>query len=267
MAMVFPGWDRGASAHVVRIVLDMPGMPRAARHGLLGKGENRALAEPRLVMRTDAAHLTLIASLVPADQDGRPAAAHVTPMGLAAYQFEQRQGAWTLSARQGVFALEGFFGDATLRAVALSARRDAVAVESGSCWQGYCTTLLALYELDKGQVRRVPAVATALSGINVNGAGDCARRLQPLVKPPQDERVPEADNGAGAGSHDCYAIDGTWKLLPAHEQPGDLVIHYHGALSRAGAHAGLEAIDQRQVLRYEGGRYRAVAGFNPVPPL
>jgi len=27
------------------------------------------------------------------------------------------------------------------------------------------------------------------------------------------------------------------------------------------------AIDQRQVLRYRGERYRAVAGLNPVPPI
>jgi hypothetical protein len=46
------------------------------------------------------------------------------------------------------------------------------------------------------------------------------------------------------------------------------VIHYQGAISRADAHAAAPvAIDQKQVLRYGSGKYRAVSGFNPVPPI
>ena len=72
------------------------------------------------------------------------------------------------------------------------------------------------------------------------------------------------DDGATAAAHDCYAIAGSWEVGPV----GDLLMHYRGAISRADAQAvGPVAIDQRQVLRYGNGRYRAVSGFNPVPPI
>jgi len=265
MALAFPGWRDGARLQPVML-------PEAAAHGAWAgwqAGANRALAEPGPVLRTDASHLTLIAGLVPADADGKPASAHLTPMALAAYQFEQRGGAWTLAARQGVFALRGFFGTAKLAAVALSNRQQALAVEYGSCWQGYCGTWMTLYEVEQEKVRREPLVELALSGININSALDCARRLQPLIEPPpQDTALHEGQDGAAPGSHDCYAIDSSWRIDHAHGQPGDLAIHYHGAISRADAHAAAPvAVDQRQVLRYESGRYRAVSGVNPVPPI
>jgi hypothetical protein len=225
------------------------------------------LVEPRLVLHTDAAHLTLIAGLVPAGDAGKAAVDHTTPMALAAYQFEQRDGTWKRMANQGVFALRGFFGEANVRAVPLSGQRQAIGVEYGSCWQGYCGTWLALYELDKGAVRQEPAVEMALSGINVDSTGDCLRRLQPLIKPhPQDR--PGADDGVAPDSHDCYAIESSWTVEPSRAEPGDLVIRYQGAISRADAHAlPPTQIDQRQVLRYGSGKYRAISGFNPVPPI
>jgi hypothetical protein len=170
-----------------------------------------------------------------------------------------------------VFALRGFFGTANLRAVALSSRRQAVAVEYGSCWGGYCGTWLALYEVDQEAVQREPAVELALSGHDENAALDCTRRLQPLIKPhAQDTGLRE--DGTRPDSHDCYVIDGSWSIEAAHnphnadDQPGDLVLHYQGAISRGDAQAPA-AIDQRQVLRYGSGKYRAVSGFDPVPPI
>jgi hypothetical protein len=267
MAIVFPGWDAAASTHVQTVPLPhMPGFTRAGAANWHA-GPNQVLAEPQLVLRTDAAHLTLVAGLVPADDKGKPEVSHVLPMALAAYQFEQRGGSWALAGRQDVFALRGFFGEARLRAVELAGQRQAVAVEYGSCWQGYCGTWLALYELNKDKVSREPVVEMALSGTNVDGAADCMRRLQPLVKPhPQDAAA--RDEGIAPDSHDCYAIESSWAIEASRGQPGDLVIHYQGAMSRADAHAAPPvAIDQRQVLRYAGGKYRAVSGFNPVPSI
>jgi len=269
MALAFPGWSDAARLQPLTL-------PETAAHGVYAgwqAGANRALAEPMLVLRSDASHLTLVAGLVPAGADGRSAAAHLTPMALAAYQFEQHGGAWTLAARQGVFALRGFSGAAKVAAVALSNRHQGLAVEYGSCWQGYCGTWMTLYEVEQDKVRREPLVELALSGINVNSALDCGRRLQPLIKPPpQDTALHEDAEGAPPGSHDCYAIESSWSIGythgHTHGQPGDLAIHYHGAISRAEAHAAAPvAVDQRQVLRYDSGRYRAVSGFNPVPPI
>jgi len=266
-ALAFPGWSDSAAGRVQTVTLPrLPGISRKPRSAW-SEGARRVVAEPKLVIRVDATHLTLIAGLVPADEGSQRAVDHTTPMALAAYQFEQRNGAWKLAGRQGVFALRGFFGEASLRAVALSSQRQAVAVEYGSCWQGYCGTWLALYELDKGVARQQPALEMALSGINVDSNGDCVRRLQPLIKPhPQEPRAD--DDRTTPESHDCYAVESNWTIEPARDLPGDFTIRYQGAISRADAHAlAPSAIDQRQVLRYSGGKYRAISGFNPVPPI
>lgn len=259
--LAFPGWRDSVSGRVQTVQVPPGG---GGGHTGWRAGALRVVVEPRLVLR-DGERLTLVAGLVPAAEDGRPLVAPVTPMALAAYQFEPVKGGWKLGARQGIFAWRGFSGAATLRTVTLGARRHGLGVEYGSCWQGYCGSWLALYALDKGMVRREPAVELALSGSNVGGVKDCLRRLQPLLKARSVAAPPQQ---AGEEEHDCYAIESSWTLDPAGAQPGELSIRYQGALSRADARAAPPvAIDQRQVLRYDGGKYRAVSGFNPVPAL
>jgi len=266
-ALAFPGWTDSTAGRVHSATL--PQLPETAHAAYPGwqPGANRVRVEPQLVLRTDATHATLIAGLVPAGDDGRPVAAHATPMALAAYQFERHGAAWRVSSRQGIFALRGFAGGAAVRALALAPRHPAVAVEYGSCWQGYCGTWLAVYEAGPAMVSREPAVELALSGINVDSAPDCQRRLAALLKPHAWD-VAARTAADAADPHDCYAIDSSWTIGTTHDLPGDLVIRYHGAISRAGARAdGADAIDQRQVLRYTNGRYRAVSGFSPVPGI
>jgi hypothetical protein len=263
MALAFPGWADSAGGRLQSVTL-----PRGSgTHAGWSADAARVLAEPRLVLRTDATHLTLVAGLLPAGEDGKPAVSQLTPMALAAYQFELRGAIWAMAARQGIFAWRGFDGAATLRAVALSSQHQGLGIEYGGCWDGYCGTWIALYELNRGMVRRQPVVELALSGNNVDGAADCARRLQPLLKA-RNPDAPAREDGAASDTHDCYAVESSWAVDPARDQPGDLVIHYQGAISRADAHAAAPvAIDQKQVLRYGSGKYRAVSGFNPVPPI
>lgn len=262
---VFPGWRDEAAGRVQRVVL--PALPGVGRSNVAPwrVGENRVRIDPALVLRSDATHLTLIAGLVPAAANGKPNATQSTPMALAAYQFTLDGGAWRLARRQGVFAVRGFFGQATLRAVLLPDKHQAVAVEYGNCWQGYCGAWLALFESDGRTVRTDPAVELALSGRNDAAAADCAQRLRPLVKAPAPARDARADDAPSAG-HDCYVIDGSWAIDTARAGRGDLVVRYKGAISRADANAAPPvAVDQRQVLRYGSGRFRAVSGFDPVP--
>jgi hypothetical protein len=269
MALVFPGWGDSAAGRLQTVSLpgSVPG------HAGWGAGPARVIAEPRLVLRLDAGHITLIAGLAPVAEDGKPAVGQLTPMALASYQFEQHGANWAAAGRQGVFAWRGFYGTANVRAVALSSQRQGIGVEYGSCWDGYCGTWLALYEVDKGTVRREPAVEMALSGSNTDSAADCPRRLQPLLKPraPGTAGMPApipAREGGRPDSHDCYAIESSWTIAPSPDLPGDLTIRYQGAMSRAEAWLSPPApVDQRQILRYGGGKYRAVSGFNPVPPI
>jgi hypothetical protein len=271
MALAFPGWADSASTRVQTVSLPAPA-PGAFRDGW-SAGQARVIAEPKLVLRLDAGHVMLVAGLAPAGEDGKPAASQLTPMALASYQFEQHGAAWTVSGRQGVFTWRGFNGTAHVRAVALSAQRQGIGIEYGSCWDGYCGTWMALYEVDKGAVRREPAVEMALSGSNADSAADCTRRLQPLVKPhtPEPAQVSVSaplPEGSRSDSHDCYAIESSWTIDASRDQPGDLVVRYQGAMSRAEAWLTPPApVDQRQVLRYGSGKYRAVSGFNPVPPI
>ncbi|MGJ7918151.1 hypothetical protein ACI48D_22110 [Massilia sp. LXY-6] len=269
MALAFPGWADSTAARVQTVSLPGPA-PGAGRDGW-SAGPARVIAEPKLVLRLAPGRVMLVAGLAPAGEDGKPAVSQLTPMALASYRFEQRGTAWVVAGRQGVFAWRGFHGTANVRAVTLSEQRQGIGIEYGSCWDGYCGTWMALYEVEKGAVRREPAVEMALSGLNADSAADCARRLQPLVKPHTPEPVPVSSHlpeGAHTDSHDCYAIESGWTIEASRGQPGDLVIHYQGAMSRAEAHlAPPVAIDQRQVLRYGSGKYRAVSGFNPVPPI
>lgn len=268
MALAFPGWRDDEAGRLQTATL--PHLPGGAHgsHSGWRAGANRVLAVPGPVLRIDATHLMLIAGLVPAAPDGsRAALPQLTPMALAAWRFERRGSGWRVSGSQDVFALRGFAGSARLHAAALSRRHQGVAVEYGSCFDGYCGTWLALYELDKGTMRHAPVVELALAGDNVEGSADCAPRLQPLFKP-QAAAAVSRGGPAAPDAHDCYAIESSWAIDTAREQPGDLTIRYQGAMSRAQQHpAAPEAIDQRQVLRYESGRYRAVSGFNPVPPI
>jgi hypothetical protein len=262
-ALAFPGWSDGDAGRVHTVQVPFG----AAERNGWRTGRARVLVEPKLVLRADAGRVVLVAGLAPAGEDGRANAAQSTPMALAAYQFERQDGAWRLDIGQGIFAWRGFKGGATLRAVALSDRQQGLAVEYGSCWDGYCGMWLALFEVDKGGMRREPAVELPLSGANVAGEADCPRRLHPLVKQPAQSFAARSAPDT-ADEHDCYAIDAGWTVEGTQDRPGALVVHYQGAISRAGTRLSPPVVvDQRQVLRYGSGKYRAVSGFNPVPPI
>lgn len=259
--IVFPGTEGRLAGSVQTVAL--PGNGRG-----WGSGEPmRVVIDPRLALHSGADSITLIVAMVPADSDGKPAAFHPTPVALSAYRFRQAGAHWALMARQEGFAYQGFFGEADVRPLTLSERTQGLAVQTGSCWGGYCGSWVALYQLDDPSVAPRPVAALTVKGINSTSATDCAGRLRPLIGGDPADTRPDID--ARPESHDCYAIESDWSIAPsANAVPGELTIHYRGAISRAASKPGPpERIDQRQVLRYTNGAYQVVSGTNPIPPI
>jgi hypothetical protein len=240
--LVFPRWSDSAAGRVQTVTL-----ARSAQGWGTG-APMRVLVAPKVVLRGAADQLTLIAGLVPAREDGAADIARATPMGLAAYRFRRTGTKWQLNARQEGFDYQGFFGEAKVHQLVLSNLRRGIAVEAGSCFSGYCGAWMSLYELDDGKVRPRLIGGLAVRGSNVDTASDCAQRLAPLVTIKATQKVADAD--ASLEPHDCYAIDTTWSVAPSPTTPGELTIHYRGAISHGDARGPAPlAIDQRQVLR------------------
>jgi hypothetical protein len=255
LRLVFPGWQDDDKGRMQDVTL--PPNP----DGWGDDTEQTVRVDPKLLIATSPDTVTLVAGMAPAE------VAHPTPMGLSAYYFRRSGGKWTLEAKQEGFGYEGYFAEAALRQIALAPRIAAIGAESGTCWQGYCMEGISIYRLDAGKVAPKPVARIVLGGYDYNAAGDCRRRLLPLVTlEPGDLNT---DDGVPPESHACYKISATWSVGPSTgAQPGDLTIHFTGALSPASIKPGPpRRIDQKQVMRYVGGEYRVISGDNPIPSI
>lgn len=214
---------------------------------------------PRQVLRVAPDRLLLLAAMTPVSEDGERQVAHGTPIGLAAYLFKPGKDGWKVARRQEPFDLQGFEGQAQLDVVPLSASSKALHVSWGSCWQGHCVDLFALYKIGPDGVQPQPLVLQKIKGSNVYARPDCVDRLGSLLPgmaPPdgRDERVPPGK---------CYAIEGRWEIAGS----GALTLRFTGAMSPASkqANAPAQRIDQAMKFEFRGGRYVPVSGSNPVP--
>ena len=261
LQLVFPNWKDESDGRVVSIATNAVMRDWDAKQGR----KRNVIVEPRQVVRVVPDRITLLAALTPAGDSGAPQVAHGTPIGLAAYTFKPGKVGWKLARRQEPFDLQGFEGRAHMEVVALSSTAQALHVSWGSCWQGYCVDLFALYAIDAEGVRAQPLLLQKIKGANVYARPDCVERLgdilpglQPGDPAAASERVPPGQ---------CYAMEGRWEIADRSSGPGPLILKFTGAVSKTSGQANLPAqpIDQTMKFEFRGGRYVPVSGSNPVP--
>lgn len=243
---------------------------------------------PSLVIRLGEAKLALITIGTPANAAGVPQSNHGSAAMLGAYWFEKRDERWWKVAEQPNFAREGFFGDpGELRQVDLGGGKIAVAVESGSCWQGTCGKWLSLHLVGENRVTRV--FDDLITSDSEGAVGRCGELL--ALEPGRQLRVAVEDYSSASG---CYRIEGHSRFLAGRYGPGSLVIEYSGkttseelvpsevaAATAEGRDGGegegeapeeeylvtVAALAERQVYHFRNGRYVLLKGRNPNPGL
>jgi len=222
--------------------------------------KRNVIVVPRQVVRVAPDRLVLLATLTPAGDGGVPQIAHGTPVGLAAYTFKPGKDGWKLAKRQEPFDLQGYEGRAQVGVLPLSPATQALHVTWGSCWQGRCVDLLALYAIGVDGVKPRPLLLQKIKGGNVYSRPDCVDRLAGIVQGLQpadsgpDEKVPPGR---------CYAIEGSWDVAGT----GALTLRFSGAMSKAdkNGNAPAQRVDQAMKFEFRGGRYVPVSGSNPIP--
>lgn len=261
LQVVFPKWVDEEGGRVQSITTSTVTRGWDTRQGK----KRDVVVVPRQVVRVAPDRLVLLATLTPAGDGGAALVAHGTPVGLAAYTFKPGKDGWKLAKRQEPFDLQGYEGQVAVDLVPLSANTQALHVSWGSCWQGHCVDLFALYALGADGVKPQPLVLQKIKGGNVYSRPDCADRLGGILPgmTPADGRSEQVAPGQ------CYEIKGRWDIAGAGKaaMPGALILQFTGAMSKAGKQGNEPAqrIDQVMKFEFRGGRYVPVAGSNPIP--
>lgn len=264
LQLAFPTWKDEEGGRVVSIPASAVTRGWDAR-----QGKRRLVAVvPRQAVRVAPDRIVLLATMTPVHESGEPQIAHGTPVGLAAYTFKPGKNGWSVAKRQEPFDLQGFEGRAQMSLVPLTASAQALHVSWGSCWQGHCVDLFALYALGPDGVKAQPLLLQKINGGNVYARPDCVDRLRGIVQGLQPGDHAYADEPVRPGR--CYAIEGRWEVTTAAASastPGPLTLRFTGAISKAGkdANAPAQRIDQSMKFEFRGGRYVPVSGSNPVP--
>lgn len=267
LQLAFPKWSDEEGGRVVAIPTSAVTRGWNTRQGK----QRKVSIMPRQVVRVAPDRLLLLAAMTPAGDAGDPQVSHGTPIGLAAYTFKPGKDGWSVTRRQEPFDLQGFEGQAQMEVVPLASASQALHVRWGSCWQGHCVEVFALYALGADGVQAQPLVLQKIKGSNVYSRPDCVERLRgllPGLTPPDgaNEQVPPGK---------CYAIEGRWEIAPsaggANATPGALTLRFTGAMSASmgtgskQANAPAQRVDQTMKFEFRGGRYVPVSGSNPVP--
>jgi len=261
LQIVFPKWADEEGGRVQSIATSAVTRGWDTRQGK----KRNVIVVPGEVMRVSPNRIVLLAALTPAGTDGEPQVSHGTPIGLAAYTFKPGKDGWKLARRQEPFDLQGFEGKAKLEPIEIPGAGQAANASWGSCWQGHCVDVMALYRIGADGVLAQPMLVQKTAGKNLYSRPDCVDRLRgflaPMAQPDgRDEQVPPGQ---------CYAISAGW-LIGANRVPGNpgpLTLHFRGAISKASKDANLPAqeVDQHMKFEFRGGRYVPVSGSNPIP--
>ncbi|UGQ44746.1 hypothetical protein [Massilia endophytica] len=266
MVLAFPKWADDTEGRLQSITLNK--MSRAWDGGAPRKAKTRkVIVQPQFVTRLGPKRVSLIAKLLPASDDGTAEAAHVTPLGVAAYIFDTSSSGWKLVARQEPFALHGLFAEAQLTHVELARGRPAVLVEYGSCWQGYCNDWITLYEFNSKGVNTKPVLEQTLKADNLGALHGCPERLWSVLPGLRASDYVDEDEKRLAAERRCISVRGMWRVEPSDREPGDFAIDFKGARSESlrGAPQPAEKIEQSVRFVYRKGKYELESGENPAP--
>lgn len=257
LQVVFPKWVDEEGGRVQSIPTSAITRAWNTRQGK----KRNVIVVPHQVVRVAPDRIVLLAIMTPAGDGGEPQVAHGTPAGLAAYTFKPGKDGWKIARRQEPFGLQGFEGQAQMASVPLSGASQALQVTWGSCWQGHCVDVFALYAIGVDGVKAQPLVLQKIKGNNVYSRPDCVDRLGGIMQGLQPADPAYADEKVPPGQ--CYAIEGRWDIAGT----GALTLRFTGAMSKASkeGNAPAQRIDQAMKFEFRSGRYVPVSGSNPVP--
>ena len=299
MRVAVPGWEAEGPKSVSEI--DTPVQPAPATDATSANPTEASTSDssggidtfqlsPGPVIRLADDRLVLIVSGMPANEQGNSTAGHASQGILGAYWFEKRGERWYKAKEDPGFAMEGFSGNVgKLTAVDLGNNQAALAVESGSCWQGSCGGWLALYRVTSEAV--TPIYSDLINSDSEGASAACSDVLE--LKAGGTTRVPMDDYSSAAG---CYNINGAWKIVPEKSGPGTLVIDFTGKMASDEAapeesdtapasddedegsndpdaeESGeyvvtMHAVNEQQTYSFKDNHYVLVKGKNPNPGL
>jgi len=267
ISLAFPKWSDDTEGHLQTIAQTK--LIQNWSYGTPPKAKQRkVLVEPVLVLRAAPGRFVLLATMLPASDDGGGMLNHSTPAGLAAYTFTTSATGWKLLKRQEPFDLRGFEGEAHLEPVRLSATTQGIVAEYGSCWQGNCGRWVSVYEVGKDGVKPAAIADLPVAADNVYARPDCVKRLRPEL-PGLRAGDPAAANDQVAPG-ECFKVDGRWSIEESETTPGAFIVDFSGATSApvgAEANGAPRRIGQRLRYQWRGTKYEYGSGTNPVPKI
>jgi hypothetical protein len=215
-----------------------------------------AIVSPLEVVRLDDDHAVLVTQAIVVSESGMPEQSHAVGAWLGAYFFERSGHQWRLISRTDGFDKQGVFGQVTAESGALRVERIAphrfvLVLTNDSCWQGFCSAWLSVYEMGQKSVRTLVKSERVLAE-NMGASEACQSKL--AGKKPQGE-LP---------SFDCVDIRGKYSLaLGTDESPGELRIVFSGKQSKPGG--AVQRVNETAIYRYGDHGYALIRGRNPVP--
>jgi hypothetical protein len=226
--------------------------------------EGDALAA-NFVVSIDADHRALVAASVPASVpegvDGQSPASHGTPGRLVIYGFEKREGRWFQGSEWSTTG--GTFGNVgEVHLVQLGSAHQALAIENGGCWQGYCGRWLELVELASGGARPLLERVVMTSSSSTGATEGCEHWLVAAGDTGTAHAHPKVD------SENCFDVNGKWRVGPVREGGWpDVVISFKGkdvATKPKTRALFVRDIEEELVLRHDGTFYQQAKGLNPT---
>lgn len=220
-------------------------------------GERTLVAvTPQLVLPLDGQHRALIVGGVRVIEGGQRIFSHSAEGNLGVYLFEQRDSRWVKTKAMPSVGWTGFEGElGKLRAVTLGANKVGLAVENGSCWQGFCGDWLKLYSIDTAGAREVLSLMT--QSYSTTTTELCTDWLRGRLNTAPERYDPTL----------CFDVHSHWQLDTASgDDWADITVYFTGrdaALNRRGKPVA-KPVHETLVLRYSGAGYKPVQGRNPT---